>query len=312
MDTSQPAGVQRIAVIIPVLNAARYLPGLLAVLHRQRPRPPDAIILVDSGSTDGTAALVDSQPDVTLLPLGAPFTHGGARNRGVTAAADAETVVLMTQDAMPSNDGWLAALLAPLADEKVGAVYSRQVPRPGTNPMERFFLEFRFPDAPAPVTRKVQGRRLTMDDIFFSNVSAAIRRSLLAQYPFDERLIMSEDQRFIKTIMEAGWSVAYQPASVVVHSHNYSLAGTFRRYFDSVCAFRQIFPDHTFGSSSSVGTNYIRHELGYVARHAWWWLPYYFCYNAAKALATLAAHNAQRLPRRLARRLSLNRAYWET
>ena len=149
-----------------------------------------------------------------------------------------------------------------------------------------------------------------MDDVFFSNVSAAIRRPLLAQYPFDERLIMSEDQQFIKAIMAAGWAIAYQPASVVVHSHNYSLAGTFRRYFDSVCAFQQIFPDHTFGSSSSVGVSYIRREFGYVARHAWWWLPYYGFYNAAKVLATIAAHNAHRLPRRIVRRLSLNRAFW--
>jgi len=298
-----------VSIVIPVLNAAPHLPRLLARLRSQQPCMPDEIILVDSGSTDDTATMAAATPGVRFLPLNEKFTHGGSRNRGA-AAACGDIVVLMTQDALPANDDWLANMLAPLANPQVGAVYARQIPRPGTNPMEMFFLEHRFPAGATPVIRRKPAGPLTMEDTFFSNVGAAVRRDLLAQFPYNETLIMSEDQQFAKTILAAGWAIAYQPSAPVIHSHNYSLTGTFRRYFDSVYAFRQIFPDHTFGSSSSVGVSYIRREYAYMLRHAPLWLPYYCLYNTAKALATLAAHHTRRLPRRLVRLMSLNRAFW--
>ena len=71
--------------------------------------------------------------------------------------------------------------------------------------------------------------------------------------PFDEDLIMSEDQQFSRDVIAAGHAVVYQPQSVVVHSHNYSLATCFRRYFDSVYSLTLIFPSHGVGTSASMG-----------------------------------------------------------
>ena len=44
---------------------------------------------------------------------------------------------------------------------------------------------------------------------------------------------MSEDQEWSRRVLLAGFSIVYEPRAVVHHSHAYSIAGAFRRFFDS-------------------------------------------------------------------------------
>jgi len=217
----------------------------------------------------------------------------------------------MTQDALPADRHWLAALLEPLADPQVAAVYSRQVPQPNAPPTEKFFLAYHFPPGP-PVQRKRRpGRALTLGDVFFSNVSAAVRRELLLRYPFDETLIMSEDQQFARDLIAEGYTIVYQPSSVVVHSHRYSLGTAFRRYFDSVYSLSVIFPAHDLKVSFGLGRRYLRQETVYMMRHHPLYLPYYCLYTLCKMAGVLCSHFADRMPLCLARACSLHRYYWE-
>lgn len=297
-----------VSVVIPVLNAAAHLPALREAFQAQKPVAPQEIILVDSGSTDGTRALAAAWPGARLIPL-ADFSHGRARNLGGREARG-DLVVLMTQDALPTDEHWLANLLAPFADPQVAAVYSRQIPKPDAPPTERFFLHYHFPPG-APVRRvKTGSGPLTLQDVFFSNVSAAVRREMLLRFPFDETLIMSEDQQFSRDLIAAGYTVVYQPSSAVFHSHRYSLKTAFRRYFDSVYSLTVIFPEHGVGTSASLGLQYVRQELIYILRHYPWYLPYYGLYNLAKTMGTLAAHHAVSLPPWLLQKLSLHSYHW--
>ena len=297
------------SVVIPVLNAADLLPRLLASIRSQKPAAPDEIILVDSRSADDTAAIARAYPEVKLIPIDA-FSHGRARNLGARAAAG-EIVVLLTQDALPRDDQWLFNLLAPFADGRVGAAYSRQVPREDAPPTEKFFLDYHFPAGAALRRGKKSPGPLGFEDVFFSNVSAAIRRSLLLKYPFDETLIMSEDQQFARDLLSAGWAVAYRPESVVIHSHSYSLSGAFRRYFDSVYSLTAIFPGHNMGKSASIGLRYLRREAAFIARNYPLYLPYYFLYTLAKTAGTVCGHFAERLPKSVLKKLSLHSYHWK-
>ncbi len=299
----------RVSVVIPVLNAAAHLPSLFRALSSQQPAGPEEIVLVDSMSADHTREVAAADPRARVVPI-ENFSHGRARNLGAREARG-EIVVLMTQDALPRDERWLANLLEPFGDPTVAATFSRQEPKPDANPMERFFLSHRFPDA-GPVRRETRGRtHLRLEDVFFSNVSAAVRREVLLKHPFDEDLIMSEDQQFARDILQAGHATVYRPDSVVIHSHNYTLGHAFRRYFDSVYSLRKIFRTHGFGTSASMGARYVAEEIGYIVRRYPLWLPYYFLYNIAKTSGTIAAHLADRLPRSVVRRLSLHRYYWE-
>ena len=299
----------KVSVVIPVLNAAKYLPTLLPAIFNQKPLAPFEVILVDSTSKDNTREIAETFKDVRVIPI-QKFSHGGARNLGVRSATG-DIVVLMTQDATPRDDQWLVKLLEPFANEKVAATYSRQVPYPDASPMERYFLQTHFPAA--AVRRSYDGQgHLTLGSVFFSNVAAALRRDLLLKFPFDETLIMSEDQQVSRDLLKAGYEVVYQPDSVVIHSHNYTLPVVFRRYFDSVYSLTVIFPKHDMGTSASMGFSYLFKEIGFMVKNHPLYLPYYFFYTVAKTSGTLAGHFAEVLPKKWVKRLSLHSYHWET
>ncbi|NLB54754.1 MAG: glycosyltransferase [Lentisphaerae bacterium] len=306
MNNSSPFSV---SVVIPALNAGDYLENQLEAFKSQEPDIPIEIIIVDSGSSDKTLEIAGKEPLVKLIEI-TDFTHGRARNIGVRAAKG-DIVALVTQDALPRNNRWLANLLKPLDDPKVAAVYSRQIPRDDAPPTERFFLGHHFPADKKIFRQKEEGQALALTDVFFSNVSAAIRRELLLKYPYDESLIMSEDQQFARDIINAGYTTVYQPESEVTHSHKYSLSSAFRRYFDSVYSLTLIFPKHDMKTSGSIGLKYLWREFFYILRKHPLYLPYYFLYTLAKASGTIAGHFAEKLPLQVARVFSANRRHWK-
>ncbi len=298
-----------VSAVIPTLNAASRLDGLFDMLFNQEAVTPNKVILVDSMSTDGTQDVASRYENVSVIPI-ENFSHGRARNMGA-AVATGDVVVLLTQDALPGDRRWLSKLLAPLDDPRVVATYSRQLPYEDASPMECYFLETRFP--PGDPVRRDKGDKeeLHLQDVFFSNVAAAIRRDILLKYPFDEDLIMSEDQLFAKDIINAGYATVYVPDSLVYHSHNYSLSIALKRYFDSVYSLSLIFPSHDFSTSAGIGSRYVFKELGFITKRHPRWLPYYVLYTIAKTMGTVLAHTADVLPKWFLKRISLHSYYWD-
>ena len=88
----------RLTVIIPALNEAHTLPGLLAALHAQD-RPPDEIIVADAGSTDGTPALALAA-GARVVPGGRP---GPGRNAGARAATG-DLFLFLDSDVLPGPE----------------------------------------------------------------------------------------------------------------------------------------------------------------------------------------------------------------
>ena len=293
------------SIAIPTLNAEPYLGKLLPILEGTG---ADEIILVDSQSTDATVAVASRCPQVRCIPID-NFSHGRSRNMGA-AASKSDIIIFLSQDALPTGPDWAAELLAPFADPKVAMTYSRQVPYPDANPMERFFLADRFP-AGDPIRRELPPEGgMTVEDTFCSNVSSAIRRAALLDHPFEEELIMSEDQQLSRDLLLAGYAVVYTPASIVTHSHNYTLAVCLKRYFDSVLSLRELFADHDLGTTTSMGLRYLLKETSFIVRHHPLWLPYYGLYTGAKVLGALLAHIGTRLPTPILRCVSLHAYHW--
>lgn len=303
------ASAPSISIVIPVLNAAAFLPDLMSALLGQRPVLPMEILILDSGSSDGTAALAAKYERTRVIKVD-QFSHSRTRNLGI-AQAKGDIVVLMTQDALPANPDWLHELTLPFQTSVVAATFSRQIPRTDANPMERFFLATHFPETEKIYRRRPGQHHLAFQrEVFLSNVSAALRREAALQHPFEDHLIMSEDQQFARDVLMADLEVRYIPSSVVLHSHSYTCMQVLKRYFDGAYSMTQIFSSHDFFASLQMGAQYLRRESWMIFRHHHRWLVHYLGFVLAKSLGTFLGHFAARLPRWLTVRLSQHAYYW--
>ncbi len=98
-----PAGT---AVVIPSRDGRELLRRCLPLVLDQR---PGQVVVVDNGSSDGTAAWLQSQfPEVEVLTEPSPLSFAAAVNRGITAARY-RYVCLLNND-MEIRPGFFAAL----------------------------------------------------------------------------------------------------------------------------------------------------------------------------------------------------------
>lgn len=187
------------------------------------------VLLVDSGSTDGTLELARRHGARVIGINKSEFSHGGARNRGISEAGG-EYVAMTVQDATPADENWLPKLVENLAaDDGVAGAYSRQVPRPGCNPFTRYQLEQHFTNRPE---RRVQGAESPegyeamtpmqkLETITFDDVSSCVRRAVWREHPF-RHVSFGEDLDWSERVIKAGYGIVYEPASAVIHSHDRS------------------------------------------------------------------------------------------
>ncbi|NCC37254.1 MAG: glycosyltransferase family 2 protein, partial [Chloroflexia bacterium] len=90
-----------ISVIIPVYNGERFLAEAIQSVLDQT-LPPDEIIVVDDGSTDGSAAVVDRLASTSSLPMRYVYQQNqgpaAVRNHGVQVALGAYIAFLNADD----------------------------------------------------------------------------------------------------------------------------------------------------------------------------------------------------------------------
>lgn len=228
ITTENPSMPFEYDVIIPTLNAAKFIEPLLRALAGQT-LPPGEILVVDSSSDDDTVSRAKRFPGVRVLSVDRrDFDHGGTRDMAIKSC-DSPFVVLMTQDALPSESETMAVLLKPFEDPAVAAVCARQVARPESSARERAVREYRYPPTSATWTRE-DVPELGMRAYLLSDVCAAYRReAYLAVGGFERPLSTNEDMLIASDLLKAGYRLAYCSEARVWHSHDYTLRQEYRR-----------------------------------------------------------------------------------
>ncbi len=113
------------AVVIPNWNGARWIEACLDSVMGQDP-PPDEVLVVDNGSTDGSDAAAERRARVEVLRLGRNTGFAAAANRGI-AAVSAGHVALVNTDVVLAPD-WLRRAAAVLdEDPGVASVATKMV-----------------------------------------------------------------------------------------------------------------------------------------------------------------------------------------
>jgi rhamnosyltransferase len=188
------------------------------------------IIAIDSGSTDGTIELLTSfAVPVWHIPA-EQFHHARTRNYAATLARG-RFLVFLSHDAIPADEHWLSTLLTNFDDPQVGAVYGRQLPKPESSVERRDVFDAIYGEnkiVKDPAHQDGMGYRF----YHFSDVNAALRRSVWEKVRFPEDLKVFEDLGIAKRILDGGWKIVYEPRASVFHSHTHSTVGLLKRYFD--------------------------------------------------------------------------------
>ena len=217
-----------LSIVIPTKNGVETLPEVFDALDRQEIDLPRELIVVDSGSTDGTVELARRRADTCLTVPPAQFNHGLTRNLGVETARG-ELVVMLVQDAVPASEHLLRHLTAPLLIERdVAGTFARQVPRGDASAIAKHYLARWVAAAPrghtsqldeATFARLEPAERLTR--CAFDNVCSCLRRDVWCSVPFRE-VPIAEDLAWAKEVLLSGHRLSYVPDAVVVHSHDRS------------------------------------------------------------------------------------------
>ena len=210
--------------MIPNWNGAHFLGDCLGSLVSQT--HPAEIIVVDNGSTDGTAELVRERfPGVALVRLNANRGFAGAVNAGIShALADgAEYVALFNNDAVAEPD-WLQRLVETAeAHPEAGTVTSKLLRSDGVHidSTGDFYSSWgwAYPRGRDEVDRG-QYDAPEHREVFCGSGGASLFRArmLIEVGPFDEdyfAYLEDQDLGFRAQLM--GWRARYEPAAVAYH-----------------------------------------------------------------------------------------------
>lgn len=225
----------RASVVVRCYNEREHIGKLLHGVFEQTVDDIE-VILVDSGSTDGTIETAKQFPIEDVVYISPEeFSFGRALNYGCEAASG-EYCVFASAHVYPTRDDWIETLLAGFEDPDVALVYGKQRGDEETKyPEKRIFRRW-FPDEPVRY----------QDSPFCNNANAAIRRDLWEKFEYDEELTGLEDLDWANRVRAAGWEISYAPGAEVVHVHDETPREVLNRYRREAIAHKQILSDKQF------------------------------------------------------------------
>ncbi len=209
------------SVVIPTFNRLDVLPEVLAALEAQEGAPSFEVVVVDDGSTDGTARWLAGRrfrvPAVVLSQ-----TNRGpaeARNRGVRRSRGGR-VAFLGDDTVPDR-GWLAAhdravRARPDGDRIAVLGYTGWHPRLRLTPFLRYVNEHGLQFGYALID---EPENVPFNFFYTSNVS--LPRKLLLAEPFDLRFPYAawEDIELSYRLEKRGLRLVYERRATVAHDH---------------------------------------------------------------------------------------------
>jgi glycosyltransferase involved in cell wall biosynthesis len=208
----------RLSVIIPARNAATSLPHCLGALAAST-RPPDEIIVVDNGSTDGTGDLARQHGACVIHLDGPPRGAGPVRNQGA-GMAQGDVLVFVDSDVAVHSDA-LARFEQVLAGHpEIAAVfgsYDDRPPSPG--------LAARYKNLLNHYTHHHSPREAST---FWTACGAVRRQPFLAVGGFDPNYRMLEDIALGSQLRQAGQRIWLCPDIQATHLKRWTLYSLIR------------------------------------------------------------------------------------
>jgi len=247
----------KVSVIIPTLNAGREFGWLLRKLKAQQGVLGIEIVVVDSGSTDGTVDRAQDAGARVIAIRPEEFTHSYSRNLGADQASG-DYLLFMVQDAYPIGDYWLYGMLRYLldhADEELVAASCAEYSRSDSDMMYDSMINTHYKFLGCLEFDRI-GEHCGDDHMALrsrgqlSDVSCLISRACFQQFRY--RGNYAEDLDLGIRLIKSGKRVAMLAHVKVIHSHNRPAYYYLKRSFVDVVFLVGLFDDFTYPHCESL------------------------------------------------------------
>jgi len=249
------------SVTIPTSSAGEVFKKVVKRLQEQRAPWEFEVLVLDSGSKDGTVEFVKENPDIKLHIIpNSEFQHGRTRNLAISLTGG-EYVAVLTQDALPVDEYWLYNMVTSLEHyPNAAGVFGKHFAWPDADPytqrdLKNHFLGFE--EHPYCVSKETDIAKWKSDDLgwkqflhFYSDNNSMMRKSVWDKIPYPE-VAFGEDQAWAWEIIKAGYQKVYCKQGAVYHSHDFDEGNVEKRAFEEAEFFRDEF-GYTMIESSRV------------------------------------------------------------
>lgn len=214
------SGLHGVSVVIRSLNESKYIESCLSAIISQEINMPLEIIVVDSGSTDGTLEIAKSFGCNILEINKCDFSFGWALNVGV-AQAKYPIVVSISAHCVPIGNNWLTFLIEPLLLGDAEMVFGSHLAGSESRTSEKNYFKTKFSIGHGVCRKPIM-----------NNGNSAFLRELWLRRPFDNQLPAQEDMEFCKWHgSNSGARLYFKKDASVIHYHNDRNWNLYRRLY---------------------------------------------------------------------------------
>ena len=211
-----------ISIIIPTFNGAGRIGNCLKALERETRGRNAEILVVDDGSRDNTAEVVQSFAGVRIFSQ-ANAGPASARNNGARQAKG--EILLFTDDDCVPTEGWLNAMLAPFDDPQV--IGAKGTYRSAQPELAAKFVQIEYEDK-----YRIMAAQPSID--FIDTYSAAFRAANFHEmggYDTSFPVACAEDIELSYLMSAKGWKMVFVPNAIVFHTHPNSFVNYFKKKY---------------------------------------------------------------------------------
>jgi glycosyltransferase involved in cell wall biosynthesis len=240
---------KKISVVVPTKNAGKDFLSLLKKLKSQKGLRETEIIIVDSGSTDGTLELAASEGVKILEIPQESFNHAYARNKGAEYSTG-DYVLFLVQDALPMTDKWLWEMAKTLEQNDTVAVSCAEYPRSDCDLFYQHLLWNHYRTLNLNKDRFLSWDKSCSSQIGLrsnaqiSDIAALVRLDIFNNYKFKTKY--AEDLDLGIRLIKDGHRIGFLYTTRVLHSHNRSAFYFLKRAYVDSKFLKEVFPGFQF------------------------------------------------------------------
>ncbi len=240
---------KKVSVVIPTKNAGPDFRFLLRKLKSQKGLRECEIIVVDSGSTDGTIQSARSEGATIVEIPPESFNHAFSRNTGAERATG-DYVLFLVQDALPLTDRWLWELTGTLERNNTVAVSCAEYPRADCDLFYQHLIWNHYRTLNLDKDRFLSWDESCSSQLGLrsnsqiSDIAALIKLDVFNQYKFKAKF--AEDLDLGIRLIKDGRRIGFLYSTRVLHSHDRPAYYFFKRAYVDSKFVKEVFPDMDF------------------------------------------------------------------